>query len=368
MKKHMMSILVLLVAYANSGNACTDFQVSAKDGTFLIARSMEFAMDLKSNIRNSNRGRQFTTSAPNNKPGLAWKAKYAYLFIDFLNQDNALDGMNEKGLSFEYLYLPGETQYQTVPVGKENQALPYAFFGDWILSNFKTVAEVRQALANIYVFQQMIPGLGSIVFPVHAAIHDASGKGIVVEFIQGQMHIYDFIGVMTNSPTYHWHVSNLRNYINLSPYSPKPMVINNLVFTATGQGAGTLGLPGDISPPSRFIKTAFLSKVAFPVNNAVDALNLAEHIINNVDIPAGLARVLVNGKEFFETTQWVVFKDATHKMFYYRTYNDMTIRAVSMDKIDFSENAKRFKMPLLGNPFIMDVTDKFISLNESAKK
>lgn len=364
MKKILATVSALAVfstTLLNQVNACTDFRVTTKDGSVLIARSMEFSQDMQSNLRNGLRGKQFASIMINGKPSFSWKGKYGYLYLDAMNQDIAVDGMNENGLSFEYLYLPGETQYQTVPAGKENQAIPYYSFGDWVLSNFKTVDEVRQALANIYVVSQTLPNLGNVVFPVHASIYDSSGKGIVVEFVGGKMNIFDQIGIMTNSPTYDWHVTNIRNYINLSPYIPTPVTSGGLTFTATGQGSGMVGLPGDASPPSRFVKMSVMLKSVYPVSAAADALNMAQHIINNVDLPAGFARSVENGQEASDTTQWVVFKDLTNKILYYRTYNDMTLRSVTFSKLDFSETASLFKMPLAAEPYVMDVTSKFMS-------
>jgi choloylglycine hydrolase len=360
--------VIIFLSYFNPSYACTDFRLKAKDGTILITRSMEFIVDLKSNMRNSNRGRQFTANLPGGKKGLEWKAKYGYLYLNGLDQDFVVDGMNEQGLAFEYLYLPGETEYQTAPIGKENQALPYYQFGAWVLGNFKTLDEVRDALANIYVIQATLPGLGNMVFPVHASIYDASGKGLVVEFVKGKMNIHDNEhGVLTNSPTFNWQVTNLRNYVNLSPFDPKPITMGGMTFSATGQGSGMVGLPGDVSPPSRFVKISFLTKVAYQASDATDVVNTGEHIINNVDIPKGLTRAIENGKELSESTQWVVFKDLTHKIFYYRTYNDMTLRAVSLSKIDFSENAPLFTMPLEDKPFMVEMTDKFLQKQKGAK-
>lgn len=364
MKQRMLvffSIICLSFLFINSSQACTDFRLTAKDGTVLITRSLEFSQQMNSNLRSSSRGRDMTNTAPDGKPALTWKSKYGYLYVDGMGINFAIDGMNEQGLSFEYLLFPGEAQYQTIPAGKDNQAIPYYALGDWILGNFKTVDEVKQALTNIFVYQANIPGQGNLVFPVHAAIYDASGKGIVVEIVNGQMSIYSNIGVMTNSPTYPWQITNLRNYINLTPYAPKPIVINGISYAATGQGAGMIGLPGDISPPSRFVKTVVLATTAFPTNNANDELNLAEHIINNVDIPLGVVRVRLNGKDEGDSTQWVVFKDLTHKVFYYRTYNNMTLRYVSMDKVNFAENAPLLKMPLAGAPNLMDLTNQFVA-------
>jgi choloylglycine hydrolase len=363
MKKFLFTIISAAVSVSPlCAQACTDFKLTAKDGTVLITRSMEFGADLQSNLRSSPRERQFATTTPNNKPGLGWKSTYGYLYVDGFTIDAAFDGINETGLSFEYLYLPGETQYQAIPAGKDNQAIPYSNFGDWVLGNFKSVDEVKQALANIYVSNQVIPQIGNAVLPAHAAIHDASGKGIVVEFYNNKINVYDNIGVMTNSPKYDWQVTNLRNYINLSPINPSPVVAGKFTFPSTGQGAGSTGLPGDASPPSRFVKTSFMVNYVYPAKNADEALNTAEHIINNVDLPAGYVRSVENGQTSTDTTQWVVFKDLTHKVMYYRTYNDMTLRQVSMDKVDFSKNAKPLKMPLVMKPYVMDVTGEFLKM------
>ena len=342
-------------------NACTDFKLTAKDGTLLITRSMEFGQDLQSNLRSSPRGRLFSTTTPNGKPGLTWTSTYGYIYVDGFNVDASFDGMNEAGLTFEYLYLPGETQYQTIPNGKDAQVVPYVLFGDWVLGNFKTIDEVKQALNHIYVSTLIIPQLGNAVLPAHASIYDSSGKGIVVEFYNNKINIYDNIGVMTNSPKYDWHLSNLRNYVNLSANNPTPITQNGIVYTGTGQGSGAIGLPGDASPPSRFVKIAFMVANVYAAQNASDLVNLATHIINNVDLPSGFIRAVNNGTTVTDTTQWVVFKDITHKIFYYRTYNDLTLRSIEMKQIDFSKNAVRLKMPLVMSPHIMSITDKFIN-------
>lgn len=350
-----------LLNLSSSASACTDFRVTAKDGTVLITRSMEFAEPFNSNLRSSPRGRTFTATAPDGKPGMTWKSKYGYLYLDGMNIDAAVDGMNEQGLSFEALLFPGEAQYQDVAAEHDAQAIPYMSLGNWILGNFQNVDEVRQALQNVSIFAQTLPTMGNIIFPLHFAIYDSTGKSIVVEYVAGKMNIYDNkIGVMTNSPTYDWHVTNLRNYVNLSPLNPSQVIADGLTFTATGQGSGMKGLPGDISPPSRFIKTATLMHVAITPDNAAGALNLAEHVINNVDIPLGLAREAGNGKSTNETTQWVVFKDLTHKMFYYRTYNDLSLHGVSMAKVDFSENATPLKMPIASKEYIADMSTQFL--------
>lgn len=351
----------LLTILANSF-ACTDFRLSAKDGTVLVTRSMEFAVDLKSNLISISRNTIFNTTAPTGKAGLSWRNQYGYIFLDGFSLNHPIDGMNEQGLSFEALYLPGNTQYQVVPLGQESKALPYFYIGDWILGNFRSVAEVKQALKGIYVFSQEIPQVKNFVFPIHLSIFDNTGKGIVVEFVDGKINIYDnAVGVLTNSPTYDWQVTNLRNYVNLSPTNPAPIIVNGITFVATGQGSGMLGLPGDISPPSRFVKSTVLLKTVLPPNNAYEALNTAQHMINNFDIPLGFVRETRDvNKSTNELTQWVVFKDLTHKIFYYRTYGDLTLHAVEMNKINFSENIPQAKMAIVSPQYVIDMTQKFL--------
>ncbi len=342
-------------------NACTDVRVTATDGTVVIARTLEFAENLKSNLRSSVRGRNFTFMLPNGKPGLAWTAQYGYLYLDGLDVDMAAEGMNEKGLAFEALYLPDLAEYQAPVAGKENKTLSYLHIGDWALSNFSTVDEVRQQLPNIILIAEKLPQTQNMALPLHFSFHDAAGNSIVVEYVAGKLNIHDNkIGVMTNDPTYDWHVTNLNNYVNLSPTNPKPVVAKGMTFVATGQGNGMLGLPGDISPPSRFVKMAVFSAVVMPVADGPSAVNLAQHMVNNVDIPFGLAREPNGGNYTNEYTQWTVFKDLKNKVFYYHTYYNQTLRKVDMTQVDFSPKAAALKMPLESSDNVaIDVTAQF---------
>ena len=355
------SLLILSsLCTIQTASACTDIRVEAKDGTVIVARSMEFAIDLQSNLRTSTRGRSWTTTTDDGKPAMSWKAKYGYVFLDGLQVDAAIDGMNEAGLTVEDLFFPGFADYQKVPAGQEKQGIPYINLSDWMLGNFKTVDEVRAALSTAYVFAAKVPGQGDTIFPLHYSIFDATGKGIVVEFIAGKLYIYDNIGVMTNSPSYDWHVLNLNNYVHLTPVNPSPIAVGGMKFGANGQGYGMVGLPGDVSPPSRFVKMAALLHTAVQATDAVGAINLAEHIINNVDIPFGLVREPDSGKYINESTEWVVFKDITHHVFYYRTYTNMTLQSVDLAKLNFAENAQRLKMPIANKAQSNDLTDQFL--------
>lgn len=362
---HLLSVMLLF--YHSSPFACTDFRIKAQDGTVLISRSMEFAVELKSNLRTQIQGAEYNTKTDDNTPGISWKTKYGYIYADAFGMDIASDGMNEKGLSFEYLYLPGDTQYPTVADGQQQNSLPYYYLGDWILGNFSSIDDIKNALTNVVIYGQKFasaaPEFKNVILPVHAAIYDATGQGIVVEFVAGKMNIYDNdVGILTNCPVYPWQITNLRNYLNLSPYSPDPITIDGITYATTGQGSGMLGLPGDVSPPSRFVKISSLLTTALPAKNADDAVNLAQHIINTVDIPLGFVRTKKDhvGNNFPELTQWVVFKDLKNNVLYYRTYNDMTLRKIALSQVDFTNKGPKLKMPMSAQPIVTDFTSQFV--------
>jgi choloylglycine hydrolase len=185
------------------------------------------------------------------------------------------------------------------------------------------------------------------------------GKSIVVEFIKGKMHVYDNPqGVLTNSPPFNWQITNLKNYINLSPYTSAPITINGITYAATGQGSGMFGLPGDWTPPSRFVKMAILTAAALPVKDAQAELILAQHIMNTVDIAKGVVRSKKGQGDVVELTQWTVFKDLKNNVLYFKTYDNTTLQSVAMNEVDFLPGAKQIKIPMASPPMIVNALKK----------
>ena len=124
--------------------------------------------------------------------------------------------------------------------------------------------------------------------PVHYIVHDAGGGCAVLEYVETQLKVHkNHLGVLTNSPTFDWHVTNLRNYINLGVTGLPPLKLEGKAFAPFGQGSGMLGLPGDFTPPSRFIRAVAFTQSALPVDKAEDGVKQAFHILNQFDIPKG---------------------------------------------------------------------------------
>lgn len=339
----------------HKATGCTDFQIETTGNNVIVGRSMEWGLNLKSHIRVQPRGQERVSQTPDGKSGVSWKSKYGFVGIDSNGMDVTVDGLNEKGLSLGCLWLPGTT-YQDVAYNQADKAINVTDLGTWILGNFATTEEVKTAIGDIRVWAKPVAECGGIP-TMHLALHDATGASAVVEFINGEQKIYDNPnGVLTNAPTFDWHRINLRNYVHLSARNAQPIELKGSVLAPPGQGSGFLGIPGDWTPPSRFVRTTAMLAFAKPVSTAKEAVNLAQHILNAVDIPIGDISDKQGNVEHNDYTQWIVVKDLTNKITYFRSYDNLTLRAIDLNRLDFAEGSKVKIMPIAGGEAIVDTT------------
>ncbi len=339
--------------------ACTDFQIKAEDGSVIIARTNEFGVPADSGIVFEPAGKEFSGLTPDGGKGLSWKSKYGFLAINGLGlKENFIDGMNEAGLSAGLLLFV-ESEFETVNKKNSNQAVSILNLCSWVLGNFSSVEEVKKALSGISVFGEVVPQLGGPL-PLHMAVHDAAGNNLVIEFINGEKKIYDNpIGVMTNMPEFSWQMTNLRNYLNLNSLNAKPKTFSGVRIDKTGQGNGWLGLPGDWTPSSRFVRIVQIVNAAFPAQNAREALILSGHIMNTVDIPHGVIKEEQNDEKspvISEYTQWTVYKDLTNKILYFRTYENPNLRFIDLKKLIAMPSGKFQPVPMSTGPGAEDIT------------
>ena len=342
----------MLLLLGGRADSCTSFRVRSKDGAVLVGRSMEFGMELNSAVMVVPRGFRFTSPAPGGRQGLSWQSKYGFVGMNAKGIDVASDGLNEAGLSVHLLLLPGYAKYQEVGPQDSARALAHIGVGNWILSNFATVEEVKKAIENVIVFRYEPPEIGFL--PLHYAVHDGK-SAVVIEYVNGQRHVYDNpIGVLTNSPPFDWQLTNLRNYVNLTNLNVDSLKLGNYTLEPIGQGTGLLGIPGDYTPPHRFVRATALAYAAVPTATAAEGANLAFHILNNVDIPLGAVAgkasapaakspsgsppARMSGLDY-DLTQWVTVSDLTNKVYYFRTYKNLAIRKVELKKLAFTGKA-----------------------------
>jgi choloylglycine hydrolase len=330
----------LVLALANLAQACTGIQVKTMDGAVVTGRTMEFGFNVESEIIIIPRGKTFTGTAPGGKSGLQWTGQYGVAGLNGLNLPFLVDGINEKGLGIGLFYFPGFAEYQAVPQGSAARALAPWEFGTYLLMTCANVEEAVRAAREVFVGASVLPAWNAVP-PAHFRLQDASGKGAVLEYVGGQLNVYDNpVGVITNAPTFDWHMTNLRNHLNVSPTSVRPRELAGLELTPLGQGSGMLGLPGDFTPPSRFIRAVAFSRTAAPVGSAAEGVKQVFHILNNFDIPLGSVKDRT-GQANDEYTQWTSVSDLTGCVFYFRTYDNSRIRMVELK--NFNLNASDIK-------------------------
>jgi choloylglycine hydrolase len=359
-KSLFLGPVMLLIFCITNGYACMSFRVTAKDGSVMIGRTMEFGVDSGWKIAVVPRNLQFTSPAPGGKKGLTWKNKYGYVAVVGWGLDTMVsDGMNEAGLSFGGLWYEPGLKYQEVLPGQESLALAQTMSGAWILGNFSTIDELKQAVAQIKIFGYVVPEL-HMAPPAHCIVYDASGKALVMEFGDGKVNLYDNpLGILTNAPDFPWHLNYLRQFIGMSVENPNPTETAGLKLIPTGHGAGMIGLPGDLTPPSRFVRLGVTTRFADKPETVAKALNLAQHIVNAFTIVSGMVverdpqgKVVAN-----ETTQWVSFRDLTNRIFYFRTYENLELRKIELKKLELGADKTRFIEMSGGAQSVKDVTD-----------
>lgn len=345
---------LLLSSVVQPLEACTGIRLSAKDGTVVHARTLEFAIDLHSDVMMVPRGYARTGTTPDGKDGLKWKAKYASVGLNGVGLPVLFDGLNEKGLAAGMFYFPTSAGYMPYTAADAGKTIAPWEVGSWILENFASVEEVKANIGSIVVPAVVFSGWG-FAPEAHYIVHDASGKTIVIEYVGGKLNVYDNpLGVITNSPQFDWHMANLRNYVNFSMTNVPPVILGPVKLLPFGQGSGMLGLPGDFTPPSRFVRAVAFSQTAFALKTGDEAVLQAFHILNQFDIPKGAAREHEKddyGNIQTDYTLWTAASDLKAKHYYFRTYENSQIRMVDLSKMNL-DGKDIVKMSMKGGEVI----------------
>ncbi|PRY20221.1 choloylglycine hydrolase [Aliiruegeria haliotis] len=347
-----------------ASTACTFITLEGADGTVVTARTMEWgSFDLKPRMTFVKAGQELTAmDMPDGKPGATWTSKYDFLGVSLLEQPFFGDGMNSEGLNVSLLYLPGFAEYEDYdPSNAERSVAPPDVTG-FLLSQFATVDEVRAALADFHVVPVVTPELG-IAAPVHFSITDPSGAQIIIEWVNGVLNVHDeTLGVMTNSPPYDWHVANARNYINLRAVDWPAVSANGLDLAPIGYGTGMIGLPGDFTPPSRFIRALAWTQTSRPTDGGVDTIHEAMRILANFQLPMEASGEQANPAELetlkYGGTQYTVSYDLRNLTAYFQTSDNPMVRSVSLPDFDFGAIDAPLSIPMRvpDTPFAQDVT------------
>lgn len=302
---------------------------------------MDLNIDLKSQILLFPRNTEITSRAPEGQKGMTWHNKYAFIGLNGMGQTVVSDGLNEQGLYFGSLYLPGFTTYQEVTPENYSKAVAPIDVGMYLLSNAASVDEAKDLIQKVFVWAETTPQV-NIIFPLHFSVQDRSGKAAVFEYVEGKLNIHDNpLGILTNSPTFDWHLINLRNFVNLTPNDALGKNLAGLDVKQLGEGSGMLGLPGDFTPPSRFIRGVALAQSALPAQDEKAGVLSMVHIINNFDLVLGVERGFEDKKMDCDFTQWTTIVDLTNLNYFVRMHDNPGFVRVSL--LDFDLDGKNIK-------------------------
>ena len=335
------AISVLFAIYQVPASACTGISLNSEDGGVVVARTVEWALgDAKHNqIVVFPRDKSYRAQTPDGMNGKSWTGKYGLVSVSAYDQPFGPDAMNEKGLYVGVYYFPGYADYKRYDKNHADRSMSVGDFMQWMLSSFETVEEVRRNLDKVLVVDVKDPRFGGAPLPFHWKIADPTGASIVVEMVNGgEIKVYDaFKGVIANSPTYEWHLTNLRNYLNLSTEPAAPLIIDGQSVVPFGGGSGLVGLPGDFTPPSRFVRAAVLTATARPLPTSVEAVFEAFRILDGFNIPVGMtAKPGKTAQDIESATQITTASDLKNRRYYFHTMSNREVRMIDLSKIDFS--------------------------------
>jgi choloylglycine hydrolase len=243
------------------------------------------------------------------------------------------DGTNEKGLSMAGLAFMGNAVYRPEEAGKKN--VTSFEFVLWVLAQFETVDQVKEALRSVNLveiaFSEGLPPS-----PLHWIIADRM-HSITVEPLSDGLKVYDNpVGVLTNNPTFDIQLFNLNNYMHLSRNAPVNNFSDEIQFDVYSRGMGALGLPGDLSSSSRFVRAVFTKMNSIADETESASISQFFHILGSVAQQRGCANV---GEDKYEITIYSSCCNVDQGVYYYTTYENSQITAVDMHKEDLDGSA-----------------------------
>ena len=305
---------------------CTAITYKTKD--FYFGRTLDYEYSYKEEITITPRNYKF-----NFKNEAIITNHYAIIGMAYVAENYPLyyDAINEKGLGMAGLNFVGNAYYNESIQGKDNIA-QFEFI-PWILSQCATTNEARNLIQKINIlniqFNSQLP-----LAKLHWLISDEN-ESITVEAVKEGIKIYNNpVGVLTNNPPFDKQLFALNNYINLSNESPKNKFADGLELQQYSRGMGAIGLPGDLSSQSRFVRASFVKMNSVSGESENESVSQFFHILNSVEQQRGCCK-LDDGK--YEITIYTSCCNATKGIYYYTTYDNHQITAVDMNKEDLNE-------------------------------
>ena len=342
---------------------CTGIYLKASDNSIVNGRTIEFGTSLDMSLAIIPRNYTFTQKSTSVDP-MNYKSVYAAAGVYCFDEPRLIDGINEMGLCIGAFYFSGFAKYAKITQKNCKHALSPIDFSNWILTNFASIEQVKEAIKEVVISDDiLIPGAVLKDWkggqpPLHYIVYDKFDNCIVIEPFGDSLKVYENkLGVITNSPSFDFHLTNLNNYVNLSPKNVETNKLGDYLLKSFSQGSGMLGLPGDFTSPSRFIRAAFFSAGALTPFNSSEAVDQTFHILNQFDIPKGSISQEIRGKIYYDFTMLTTVKDTKNLESFFKSYKNQATQLIKLDTFDF--NSKTIKtMKIDGEQQKIDVSSK----------
>lgn len=241
------------------------------------------------------------------------------------------EATNEKGLSMAGLNFPENAVYYEFAEEKDN-ITPFELI-PWILAQCSCIDEAKALLGKINLvnvdFSEQLP-----LSPLHWMISD-NKCSIVVEPLKDGLKIYDNpFEVLTNNPPFDFHQTNVSHYMGLSIGNTISQFRKSIPMKNYSLGMGALGLPGDFSSASRFVRAFFVKENSISENDEKSNVNQLFHILNSIAMPNGC----VLAERGFEYTRYSSCCNANHGIYYYTTYDHLEVTSINMHDVDLDQS------------------------------
>ena len=306
---------------------CTAITYQTKDHYFGRNLDLEYCFDERVTITPRNYPFHFRTMGE-------MPTHYAMIGMAYVAEGYPLyyEATNEHGLSMAGLNFPGNACWFEPKEGKDNVS-PFEFI-PWILGQCKNLAEARTLIERINLvnlsFSPELP-----LSPLHWMVADRSGA-LTVEQVSGGLAVYENpVEVLTNNPTFDYHMTNLANYMALSNQQPRNCLAPGLELSPYSRGMGAMGLPGDLSSASRFVRAAFVRMNSRSGAGESESISQFFHILDSVAQQRGCVDM---GEGKFEITYYSCCCNTDRGIYYYTTYENSRITAVDMHREDLDGN------------------------------
>lgn len=330
----------------NNSFACTTLAINDKNNKLYRGRTLEFfTTGVDSQL--IYYPEKFLWKFPNQSEniGLEIDVKIPYIGIGFpfdigleKPQNYAIEGINEKGLTYSMNML-NDSELNPHRVDVLNKTLPILAIGDWALSQFENVEEIRQNINKFNFWTPVIKNFNNIKSPFHYIFYDSNSDCIVIEITNGSLEVKNNLtNCLTNGPRLEWHLTNLNNYSHLSNVDHSSSLLGNIQVNQPDSGIATVNLPSSDTSVDRFIRAVFYTTFYKKHFNPDEQLIELSHIMNKFDRPKNIT-IDVNKRNEVATeyTLWTSLIDVSRGLIFIRTYDELNYKRFSFEQFKNSE-------------------------------